>query len=371
MKTALIALTDQGLQRALTLARHLPDEVRIYAHEHCSSLQDSARIVEKVKARESGSEIKLQTFARLQDVLRTTWPGHSLLIFFMATGIVVRAIRGFIQGKDQDPAVLVGDENGRFLIPLLSGHLGGANAWAKYLAEREASIPVITTATDVHGLIAPDEYARRFKWKVMPLENLPAVNRRLLEHGRLLYFSEHELAADHPLRLDANYQYEPKSEADVIISAFPELPSQALYLIPRVLAIGVGCRRGVSADLVVEAVQKALARVGASPFAIKGLYSIDIKAEEPGLSKAAERLGVAFATFKAAAIQAKNQEAELQPSGFVRAKIGVDAVCEAASLLGTECGSLILPKTVSNGITVAISKEKSLSSALDPATLSI
>lgn len=363
MKAAIVTLTDQGFKRALSLASLLPGEVRIYVHEHCASPVDVVQFGNKGS---SGAQPAVQTFGRLKELLPTCWPGSTLLVFIMATGIVVRAMKGFIQTKDLDPAVLVGDETGRFIIPLLSGHLGGANAWANYLAAREGSTAVITTATDAHGYIAPDEYARRMKWKVVPLENLPAVNRKLLDHGALRYFSESELLPDHPLRRDANYLETSKLDADIIIGAFPELPGKVLYLVPPVLNIGVGCRRGVGADALMAAIEQAVALVGASPLAIKGLYSIDLKAQEEGLNETAVRLGVPFKTFKSSEIQAKNQEAGLKHSDFVRTKIGVDGVCEAASLLGTENGSLILPKIMFKGITVAISKERSLSSDLDP-----
>lgn len=352
VRAAILALTDRGLERALDLTQLLPEETTVYAHEHCKGISSQ------------------QTFARLKDILPQIWTEYSLFIFIMAAGIVVREIGPLMRQKDRDPAVIVGDENGRFLIPLLSGHLGGANAWANYLAHREGSVAVITTATDVQGLVAPDEYARRFGWKVEPLANLPAINRKLLETERLHFFSDFGLPLGHPWLNDPHYQESSRSEADILVSAFPSSLTSALYLIPRVLSLGIGCRRGVGTAVVLEAVDQALAQIGASPSALKGLYSIELKAGEIGLKEAAARLKVAFVTFKASDIQIMNQKAGTQRSEFVQEKIGVDGVCEAASLLGTEHGRIILFKTIFKGITIAISMDESLSLVSDPAILS-
>ena len=83
------------------------------------------------------------------------------LIYIGAVGIAVRAIAPYCRSKAADPAVVVLDECGRFAVPLLSGHLGGANALARRLAAVCGAVPVITTATDLHGLFAVDEWAKR------------------------------------------------------------------------------------------------------------------------------------------------------------------------------------------------------------------
>ncbi|CAA7601905.1 cobalt-precorrin 5A hydrolase [Acididesulfobacillus acetoxydans] len=430
MKAALIALTDRGGAVARALAGVLPEPADIFLHVHCSPFPAWAR-----------------PFRRLKELLPEIWQEYRLFVFVMASGIAVRQIASLLHSKDRDPAVLVADEGGRFLIPLLSGHLGGANAWAKFLEEKTGALAVITTATDVNGLVAPDEYARRLGWRVTPLANLPAVNRHLLEKGYLTVATEFALAPGHPLRQDPNYLFlgtaglspgsklsrktdRPSREADnintlpadagsgggarnagrnsagtgraaqnagrnntsrgwalrdagrenrstgaareldrrevtpgaqVIISAFPGTANGGIYLVPPVISIGVGCRRGIDSAAVLEGIEVALERAGTSSLAVKGLYSIDLKAGEQGLREAANHLGLPFRTFAAEAIQRMNEEKGLSRSGFVRKMIGVDGVCEAASLLGTEQGVLILPKVKMAGLTLALSLERSLS----------
>lgn len=323
-------------------------------------------------------------FERLAEILPELWKKSDLLIFVMATGIVVRQIAPFIQSKERDPAVLVLDELGQFVISLLSGHLGGANAWAEALAAQLKAQPVITTATDVQGLIAPDEYTRRLGWTVKPVSGLKYVNRYLLDTGCLKVWSEVSLPPEHPLKKDEHYLFvseAEKEEAQVWVTSSDNTSLESsqkglngdetldvstheklpwITLVPKVLSIGVGSRRGIRKEKVLEAIREALLKLGASEQSVYGIFSIDIKQGEAGIIEAAQEIGVPFQTFSASEIQRVVVQRELSYSEFVKEKIGVDGVCEAASLLGTKQGELILPKQKQNGVTVAISMEKFL-----------
>lgn len=378
MKTAIVVLRDQGLQTACRIIGKWPEEeaVSLYLHRR---LEGQEHVQEREEVKEAPPGLRPHYFDKLNDVLPKLWESSSLLIFIMATGIVVRHIAPFLQGKDRDPAVLVLDEKGEFAISLLSGHLGGANAWAKSVAQWINARPVITTATDVQGLTAPDEYARRFGWSVEPLSGLKEVNSLLLEQGYLKVWTDC-LPEEHPLRQDPHYHFledDDQEHAQLWITAEQvsgnevfghEVPgpgqlqgkSRPLHLLPRIFGIGIGCRRGVSREQVMEAIAGSLRQVGISPKSIRGLYSIELKADEAGIIEAAQTLGIPFHTFSAQAIQNMNEQRGLRPSEYVKEKIGVDGVCEAASLLGTSQGELVLPKQKWNGVTVAISKAKSM-----------
>lgn len=369
---ALVSLTDRGLATAKRIGKSLPEAVvqEFYIHEKalCSNKNDIEG--------QSDPQHQLQVFQHLADIIPRLWQQHSVLIFVMATGIVVRQIASFLEGKDRDPAVLVLDEQGKFIIPLLSGHLGGANIWANHLACQIGAQAVITTATDVRGLVAPDEYARRYGWKVEPLNHLPTVNRLLLEQGCLNIWTSYPLKPDEAWVNDEHYQFlsnKDKEKANVIISSFPDLTikDDLIYLVPPILSVGVGCRRGVSVEAVIEGVTSAVEQLGASLKSLSGIYSIDLKSDEVGLIEAAKYLRIPFQTFPAVELQAVIEKEQLSRSKFVKEKIGVDGVCEAASLLGTQRGQLILPKFKGQGVTVAISLENSLSWASGPETLNI
>jgi len=361
MKAALVILTAQALKPALRIIESWPEEEKpeLWLPERLltqsmNSLPVSSRRLCKTKY-----------FKHFRDIMPEVWIKNSLLIFIMATGIVVRHIAPFLRNKDRDPAVVVLDEKGEFVISLLSGHLGGANSWARVIAQILEAKPVITTATDVEGLIAPDEYARRFNWGVDPVAGLRQVNRFLLEEGYLQVWTDY-LPEDHPLREDKCYRFlkdEDKEKAHIWITPYatPAPKEQKpLLLIPRIYAIGVGCRKGVGKEQICEAIHQSLQQLGLSLKSIIGIFSIDIKARENGIIEAAQTLGLNFKTFSAQQIQEMNEERKLLPSKYVKEKIGVDGVCEAASLLGTRKGELVLPKQIYKGITVAISKEKSM-----------
>ena len=361
-KIALLALTDRGMATVRRINESLPITVKreLFIHE-------------KAQSRNEGKE---QVFRRLGEIVPRLWQEYSVLVFVMATGIVVRQIASLLEGKDRDPAVLVLDEDGKFIIPLLSGHLGGANAWANHLACQIGTVAVITTATDGRGLVAPDEYARRYGWKVDPLDHLPAVNRLLLEQGFLKVWSAYPLNNESTWLTDEHYQFLPeheKEKANVIVDAFPDplCKSDCIYLIPPLLRVGVGCRRGISTEAVLAGITLAVEGLGASLKAVAGIYSIDLKADELGLIEAAKYLRVPFQTFPAEKLQLVIEQEQLSRSKFVLEKIGVDGVCEAASLLGTREGRLVLPKIKGRGVTIAISEENSLSWASDPETLPI
>lgn len=371
-RMAVIVLTDQGL----LLGRKIINGFR----EREMGLTMELWVSESANPKATG---ECHTFKQLAAILPQLWKRSALLIFVMAAGIVVRQVAPLIQSKDRDPAVLVLDQKGRFVIPLLSGHLGGANAWAKEVADQLKAQPVITTATDVEGLTAPDEYARRLGWIVKPISGLKRVNRYLLVNGCLKVYSEVTLFPDHPLKKDEHYIFigeDEKKEAQIWVTPFNRIPGKpaqesrsigsspgspsdlpCIILVPRILSIGVGSRRGISKEKVLEAVDTSLLSIGASRQSVSGIFSIDLKQHESGMIEAARELGVPFQTFSAAEIQTLADKRELSRSEFVKEKIGVDGVCEAASLLGTKHGELILPKQKQSGVTVAISMERFLS----------
>ncbi|MDO0823743.1 cobalt-precorrin 5A hydrolase [Desulfosporosinus nitroreducens] len=362
-KAALVTLTDRGLDTILRIGEGLPNAIGREYYLHEKVLNQSNYHGDS----QSSQSFKIKSFSRLSDIIPSLWQEFSVLIFVMASGIVVRQIALLIEGKDRDPAVLVLDEEGKFVIPLLSGHLGGANAWAHQISEQIGAVPVITTATDVRGMVAPDEYARRYGWKVEPVDHLPAVNRLLLEQKQLNVWASYPLTPEHETWVkDTHYCFlseKEKDKANVIIDAFPNsnIKADCLYLVPPILSIGVGCRRGVASDVILERIKLAIEQLGASLKAIAGIYSIDLKSNEVGLIEVAKYLRVPFRTFRADELQSVNLQEQLSRSNFVSEKIGVDGVCEAASLLGAKRGRLVLSKTKGQGVTVAISIENSTS----------
>lgn len=164
------------------------------------------------------------------------------LIYIGAVGIAVRAIAPYCRSKAADPAVVVLDECGRFAVPLLSGHLGGANALARRLAAVCGAVPVITTATDLHGLFAVDEWAKRQGCIVAEPERIKRVSGALLA-GKRVHFT-----ADWPIQGTPPAGVQPAADgsADFALTLTPT--GQALHIVPRIAVLGIGCRRGTTAE---------------------------------------------------------------------------------------------------------------------------
>ena len=271
------------------------------------------------------------------------------LIFVGACGIAVREIAPYIQSKKTDPAVLCIDEAGRFVIPLLSGHIGGANALAAALAERLDATAVVTTATDVRGKFAVDAWAARHGCAISGMGLAKAVSAAILE-GDIPLCSQFPLPSPLP---EGTFAGE-TGPLGIFIGWRTKSPfARTLRLIPRVLRVGVGCRRGTAAETVENAVRAVFAENGLDTAAIRGVCSIDLKQDEAGLLDACEKNNwpVHFYT----AQQLRDVAGDFTPSDFVRSVTGVDNVCERAALLDAE--KLIVQKTARDGVTVAVAAE--------------
>ena len=300
------------------------------------------------------------------------------LLFIGACGIAVRSIAPFLKSKWEDPAVLVMDEKGEAVIPLLSGHAGGGNALALQVAALLGVTPVLTTATDVNGQFAVDVFARKNGLKIREKALAKEVSARVLQGERLPVLTEVPLYGDWPGALYKEEKTGAMSERARLGQHNPNVSGDAqadgkksplgisigkdgqnrwektLHLYPAQLTAGVGCRRGTAKEAILEALQQATAQVGGSLMDIRLVASIDLKAKEAGLLEVCRELEVPFRCFSAEALL--QAEGEFTPSPFVQEITGVDNVCERAAVTGSEGGALVLKKQVFSGVTVALAK---------------
>ncbi|MBR3135606.1 MAG: cobalt-precorrin 5A hydrolase [Clostridia bacterium] len=273
------------------------------------------------------------------------------LIFCCASGIAVRAIAPHVRDKRRDPAVLVLDEGGTFVIPLLSGHLGGANALAKELAAKLPATPVLTTATDVNGLFAVDVFAKNNDLFIEDMALAKAVSAALLSGEAVGFRSDLPVAGALPKGLAAG-----KADLGILVSSSDEKPfPRTLRLIPRRYAVGLGCRRGKDEAALEAFLRENLNRCGVGLHQVMALASIDIKGDEPGLVVLAKELGLPFVTYSAEEL--KRAPGEFTPSAFVQGVTGVDSVCERAAVLASG-GTLMVRKVAENGMTFALAKKE-------------
>ena len=183
----------------------------------------------------------------LQETCKDAFATDRLLVFLGATGIAIRAIAPYIRSKTKDPAVISIDERGKFVIPLLSGHIGGANELAEELAQGLGALAVITTATDLNGLFAADQWARENSMRICDMGLAKQMSADLLEGKTIGYFTSFPIQGTPPKELAEG----PGSgtELEISIAASPR-SRKALQLIPRCVVLGIGCRKGTSAEAI-------------------------------------------------------------------------------------------------------------------------
>ncbi len=275
--------------------------------------------------------------------------GDEALIFVGACGIAVRSVAPFIHSKQSDPAILCIDEQGRFVIPLLSGHIGGANRLAKKIAVKLGALSVITTATDINGKFSVDEWAARNGLIIDNMTRAKEISAAILEQ-------DIALSCMLPLSgsLPNGLTLKEEGPIGIFIGWIKREPfGKTLRLIPRNLHLGIGCRKGTAANTIWKAVSDVLTRYNIDRRALKCAASIDLKAGEPGLLEFCRTERIPFSCYSAGELLAV--PGEFTQSDFVESVTGVGNVCERAAMMCAD--RLICPKTVCEGVTVAIAAE--------------
>lgn len=270
------------------------------------------------------------------------------LVFVGAAGIAVRAIAPHCKSKATDPAVVVVDECGHFAIPLLSGHLGGANDLACAIATACGAVPVITTATDANGIFAVDEWAKRQGCAVVESERIKYVSGALLAGKTVRYTSDWPVMGTPPdglERLTGKIK-----RADFCLSVHRD-GVDSLHLVPKIGVLGVGCKRGTTAQQLEDAFAKLMREEAIWPQCVCAAASIDLKKEEAGLREFCKNHGWTLQFYTAE--QLRQAEGTFTPSAFVASVTGVDNVCERAAVLASG-GKLLLPKHAGSGVTLAL-----------------
>ena len=355
MRIAVFALTARGAELARRVQRLLPEMPDVY-------------VPEKIKS--EGFEPKhFFAFAKFGESFKECFTHYDVLICVMAAGIVVRTMAPLLKDKLTDPAVIVCDEQGRFAISLLSGHVGGANFLTRQLAEVIGAQPVITTATDIAGKVAPDAFAGQTALHPWPKSRIKVLNSALLDGEEIEYEASPGLPhRDFYLEKLAEYkllgQQEQKASYKVILCSREELPEETdvpphtLYLVPNQLIAGVGCRKGVDKALVQSALEQACKSIGRDVSFIDAMASVSIKAHEEGLLATARELNVPIHFYEPKVLEQQIDAFHLMQSEFVKSRVGAGNVCEAAALreaMGTSKGvRFALLKTKYEQVTVSL-----------------
>lgn len=288
------------------------------------------------------------------------FPVSDGIIFIGAAGIAVRSIAPYVQSKKSDPAVVVVDECGRFVISLLSGHLGGANALAHQAAKILNAIPVVTTATDLQGKFAVDVFAKKNNCHIFRMKEAKEVSAALLAGEKVGFYSEFPWEGKLPEGLvlyEEDQAIRPSVGIAVTIHKDCSPFEKTTHVVPPAVTLGMGCRKNKEAEAIEKAALSCLEEMKIYPAAVGHLASIDIKKEEPGLLALAQKMKIPFWTFSGEELL--KVKGDFTGSSFVSQTVGVDNVCERSALkaaqeLSSANSRLIQRKKAQAGVTTAL-----------------
>lgn len=336
MRVSAVAFTQRGVALARDLARLLT------AQGHDVQVSAPARLA---------GEPDVRAYKNLSSWASRSFERSDALLFVSACGIAVRTVGPLARSKYADPAVVCVDDRGTYAIPLLSGHVGGANALAREVASLCGAQPVITTATDVNGVFAVDEWAARQGLSLVDRVEAKEVAASLLEGLPVGLVSTYPLAGEMPAGIIAG---DAALTCDVGISISLDAEERpfatTVRLVPRVVTVGMGCKRGTSSENLATVLGECLAAAHVSPQAILAVATIDAKADEQGLHDLADALGVPLRLYSADELA--TVPGSFASSEFVRKTVGVDNVCERAACAQGE--ELLMGRMASQGVTVAL-----------------
>ena len=349
MKYAVISVSKEGAQLGAKVRRALGGNGTLYERYGSESGEDAIY------------------FNRTVALTADIFSQYDRILYIMATGIVIRAIAPHVVSKASDPAIVCMDECGMHCISLLSGHLGGANQWTRVIAEAIGADPVITTATDVHKRHAPDDVARELMMRVEPLGALKPVNSVIAAGGACPWFLdkttdgaeeiEKILRAKEISVEDAENISKGNYEACVIISERNIRSKKPfVWLRPKNVYVGIGCKRGTAEELIKDAFYRALETAGIHIYQVASLASVDLKADEKGLLDFAQHMNVPIHFYKSEELKRISEVEPMEISAFVEKTIGVGNVCQTAALKESKQGKIVLAKTRYKSVTVAIAK---------------
>lgn len=340
---------------------------------------EGGRLAHKLAAAHPGDIYNKENF---KENLRTGFGRYDSLICIMATGIVVRILAPLIVHKTSDPAVVVLDQKGKYAISLLSGHLGGANDLAREMAAISGGEAVITTATDVVGELSFDTFAKKHDMAIENIGQLKHISGALLSGKKVNVFTDKNAAELYPelakeqkrgmiailplsdffktYTIESNIPAVIIDERLFVSNSTDSQEAPVLYLRPRTICAGIGCKRNMEQKPIEEALLQTLKEEGIHPLSLKCIATIPLKSDEPGIIGTAANLNVPLQIIPTEEIENLDiSQLGIQTSEFVASQTGVLSVSTACSYLASSKGTILRDKAKYKGITIALSKERS------------
>ena len=337
MKIAIVSVSDKGQKLALKLKEKLDSDSTI---------------------------IRCDLFHKnVKKYLKIAFFEYDAVIAIMASGILIRTIAPYIESKVTDPAILNIDDNGKFVISTLSGHLGGANALTNKIANLIKAVPVITTSTDVNRKLGIDVLSKDLYLSIDNTNEILFFNKAILE-GREIAFTlnpnkNYDYLTDYlnnnTLEIVLSINYSSNVNPDEI---HVNLDEHKIVLKEKKIVVGIGCRRGKEYEKILEAFEKSLNDLNIHKSRVNMLSSAEIKKDEKGILELSEKLEIPVNFVDLEKLKLFESK-DIQKSEFVKSKFGIYGVCEPSALITAGFDSkLIYKKTSYDGVTVAIAISK-------------
>ena len=379
--TAIVAISRRGAGLARTLATLLGGITTLYLERRLLGDSDDA--------------VAFDLPAR--PVVKQVFQEHERLVLLMPVGAAVRLLSPYLSDKHTDPAVVCVDDAGRFVVSLLSGHLGGADELAQEVAQALGATPVVTSAAHVTGTLAVDMLGREFGWQPeAPALTVTRASAAVVNGDpvgvyqvtgepdwwpadqplpqNLQAFSSLEALAAAPCRaalVITDRRAPPGSRSRTYKSALSG--KYTVVYRPRSLAVGLGCRRGVPTEELEKLLDQTFRRNNLSPASIRCIATAQLKRDEPGILSLAEKLGVPLhcyssqelnsvfegqpqSTEPTADANANGPDTRPTPSEAPHRLLGVWGVSEPAALLAAGAKELVVAKEKTSRATIAVAR---------------
>ena len=326
MKIAIVTINQPSLNSACRLVPHLSEhEVDVYGKAELSHTLD-----------------KLHIYKKLDDILAPAWKGYDAIIAILAMGAVVRKIAPLLEDKSTDPAVLVINLALDKVVPLLSGHLGGANELADTLAERLPNcLNFISTATDQTKTLAFEMLAKKNEWKIENLKALAKVSNRLLNKQPVKVATYENVFESIPNKENLSLVGFERLDLDTVVID-PTAISDCLTFRPKVY-LGIGCNRDTSLSEIEEAVEQFLETNRLKLEDVENIASFEAKSDEVGLLEFAKKHNFQIQFYEKDAINAlENKFSNSASTKF----FGLKGVAEPSAVLVSTYKELLFKKEV-------------------------
>ena len=327
----------------------------------------AVQVADFIRKSDIMAEVTVSRVENLTKYMNSIFADAALLVFVGAAGIAVRAIAPHIKSKVSDPAVIVIDEAAQFVVPLLSGHIGGANRYARDIAEMLGALPIVTTSTDVNGVFSIDAYAVENGYTIVNPETIKHISAAMLAKNKVGIHSDFEIgelcegleaitysegsANDSAV----NNAKRPKTGVCISLNESKKPFDVTLNLIPKCFHIGVGARKNADAILLEKLFLESIDALAIPVGAVAAISSVDLKRNENAILKLSEKYGIRYITYSVDELEAVAHN--FAESAFVKATVGTGSVCEASAYLSSKGGDIVLTKKAKDGFTIAIARE--------------